>query len=890
MAISDVLMLVIWVILGIFAGGWFFTGVALAIAALASDDFRESWLRLRLVWLRVGLVAIALPILALGYTVFLPYVSGGSADTAAARNITMPDYDVKPWHSLPVQYDGRVMPFETACRQAMQQITGVSKFEATGGQESDIWAKTWKRMTGKKESIDAVAIVLQWMSLHGESYRAEFVDWENYPFILCPHHDLRKEIYKHLEEKGEQLTEEQKHGKYISPADLRSSPAFFTLLTDAQEKRRQDPEKATHIMSPEMRKAEEVSGRLELFDQISQNNPVAARRQRQHPDPFHFVALDKVPGGAWFAIGDLRESERDPDKWREEMHERLAHAPQLYIKPEIMDALRKFQEEVKSGQTQDALDKVKMAQPEQRQQLLEELKEVQKAHDSKLTRVSQFLHLRVAANKAEMDQLEHLLQSAALAGIDPEKDKEKFDAAVVDTVRTFLTRRDQQAVENLQARIGQAQKSHYHPDDPKFRMLHLDYLETRFPNVYRESAAWQEYPKEDAEQVLVSYFGVRDAYISGNADQFKAASEKFFQTLQSVSEKVTGSSYPGDDTTGIRLAGLMVGRPVANPSRSLLDLEMRYNRAQPFQWAWVLMLVSAAGFITYMVLKSRVSYWLALSVFLASMALQLFGFYARVVLAGRPPVSNMYETLIWVPFMCSSFALILELVYRRGVIALAGAVAATLGLIVSDLLPVELGAKISPIVPVLRSNYWLTIHVLTIVSSYAGGALAWMMGNIALALLAFGKPRLEMLKTLSQFSYRAMQIAVLLLAAGTFLGGWWAADSWGRFWGWDPKEVWALIALVCYVIPLHMRFIGWIKDFGLAVAAVICFAFIVFSWYGVNFVLAAGLHSYGFGTGSPWMIGWFALLNLEFVLATSLIYLTKTRPPLAPAAAELIEA
>ncbi len=128
MAISDVLMLVIWVILGIFAGGWFFTGVALAIAALASDDFRESWLRLRLVWLRVGLVAIALPILALGYTVFLPYVSGGSADTAAARNITMPDYDVKPWHSLPVQYDGRVMPFETACRQAMQQITGVSKF------------------------------------------------------------------------------------------------------------------------------------------------------------------------------------------------------------------------------------------------------------------------------------------------------------------------------------------------------------------------------------------------------------------------------------------------------------------------------------------------------------------------------------------------------------------------------------------------------------------------------------------------------------------------------------------------------------------------------------------------------------------------------------------
>jgi ABC-type transport system involved in cytochrome c biogenesis permease subunit len=209
---------------------------------------------------------------------------------------------------------------------------------------------------------------------------------------------------------------------------------------------------------------------------------------------------------------------------------------------------------------------------------------------------------------------------------------------------------------------------------------------------------------------------------------------------------------------------------------------------------------------------------------------------------------------------------------------------ATLGLVLADQLPLALDPKISPLLPVLRSNYWLTIHVLTIVSSYAGGTLAWGLGNIALTMLAFGTPRRELLKTLSQFTYRAMQIAVLLLAAGTFLGGWWAADSWGRFWGWDPKEVWALIALVCYVIPLHMRFIGWVKDFGLAVAAVLCYAAIVMSWYGVNFVLGAGLHSYGFGGGGPWWVFWAGLINIEYVLVCSLLYLNKSRVPASPPA------
>ena len=106
-----------------------------------------------------------------------------------------------------------------------------------------------------------------------------------------------------------------------------------------------------------------------------------------------------------------------------------------------------------------------------------------------------------------------------------------------------------------------------------------------------------------------------------------------------------------------------------------------------------------------------------------------------------------------------------------------------------------------------------------------------------------------MIKPLSNFIYRAMQVGVLLIAAGTILGGVWADASWGRFWGWDPKEVWALITLLVYLIPLHGRFAGWVTTFGLVVASVVCFLSVVMAWYGVNFVLGVGLHSYGFVEG-----------------------------------------
>ena len=106
---------------------------------------------------------------------------------------------------------------------------------------------------------------------------------------------------------------------------------------------------------------------------------------------------------------------------------------------------------------------------------------------------------------------------------------------------------------------------------------------------------------------------------------------------------------------------------------------------------------------------------------------------------------------------------------------------------------------------------------------------------------------------------------VLLLAAGTILGGVWANYSWGRFWGWDPKETWALIALLCYILTLHGRIAGWWTQFGLVVASVVCFLAVLMAWYGVNFVLGKGLHSYGFGLGGEMYVASFVGADLLFV-------------------------
>src|SRR5262249_19984530 len=157
---------------------------------------------------------------------------------------------------------------------------------------------------------------------------------------------------------------------------------------------------------------------------------------------------------------------------------------------------------------------------------------------------------------------------------------------------------------------------------------------------------------------------------------------------------------------------------------------------------------------------------------------------------------------------------------------------------------------------------------------YAAFALTLGLANVSLwHFFRADKPGASIrIASMNQLTYRAMQFGVVLLAAGTILGGVWADYSWGRFWGWDPKEVWALIALLCYVTILHARFTGWVGQFAFAAWSIVAFLSVIMAWYGVNFVLGVGLHSYGFSSGGFAPIATFVGLQMAWVGTVMLIY------------------
>lgn len=309
------------------------------------------------------------------------------------------------------------------------------------------------------------------------------------------------------------------------------------------------------------------------------------------------------------------------------------------------------------------------------------------------------------------------------------------------------------------------------------------------------------------------------------------------------------------------------------PEEKVMAREVRYNESHPFRKAWILYLCGLMV-LTFVKPSEKRSngYWAGFSLITAGFLMHIYGFTLRCLIAGRPPVTNMYESVIWVGFGAVLFALIFELIHSKRYYLMAASSGAVVCLVLADLLPTVLDPSIQPLTPVLRSNFWLTIHVLSITLGYAAFLLALGLGHIVLWKCALRPRESENIRSLHDALYRSLQVGVLLLAAGTILGGVWANYSWGRFWGWDPKEVWALIALLGYLAILHGRYAGWLREFGIAAWSVIAFQGVLMAWYGVNYVLGAGLHSYGFGTGGSVYVGIYVVLEILFVAWASMMH------------------
>jgi cytochrome c-type biogenesis protein CcsB len=307
--------------------------------------------------------------------------------------------------------------------------------------------------------------------------------------------------------------------------------------------------------------------------------------------------------------------------------------------------------------------------------------------------------------------------------------------------------------------------------------------------------------------------------------------------------------------------------PEVYPDPFKINVEVFYNEFHPYRWAWIFYLL---GFIliglTWLLNKDSFykPAWVAVSI---GLGFNIFGMILRTYLTGHPPVTNMYETVVWVGFGAIIFAMIMEAIYKWRFILLAGSAVGAFSLILANMAPAVLDKSLQPLEPVLRSNFWLTVHVMTITISYAAFFLAFALGDICMVYFLKGEKKYEaQIKAIVLSIYRCKQIGISFLAPGIILGGIWADYSWGRFWGWDPKETWALIALLGYLAVLHGRLVGWIKDFGMAASGIITFSLVIMAWYGVNFVLGAGLHSYGFGAGGVEYVSTFVAIHILFVI------------------------
>lgn len=323
-----------------------------------------------------------------------------------------------------------------------------------------------------------------------------------------------------------------------------------------------------------------------------------------------------------------------------------------------------------------------------------------------------------------------------------------------------------------------------------------------------------------------------------------------------------------NDTADALVAAVNANVPVPADVQRRVGLEVFYNNHKPFRLTAIAYGLALAALGLARVALRRPMLVIAGLLLAWGTAEQLLGLYLRAVILERVPVSNTYEVLLWMGLVAIAAGLIAQLISRKGWYLTAGLITSALCMLFAMLVPLQDQSNALP--PVLRSNYWLVVHVVTIVSSYAVLALAAVLGHVYLVKsVLLGKPE-DVSRTIGHplitQLYRSMQIGLVLLTAGTILGGVWAADSWGRFWGWDPKETWAAISIVVYFIILHARHVGWLRDFGMAAWSILAFLCIVWTFYGVNYVMASGLHSYGFGSGGEVWVGTAVLAEIVFLV------------------------
>jgi ABC-type transport system involved in cytochrome c biogenesis permease subunit len=299
------------------------------------------------------------------------------------------------------------------------------------------------------------------------------------------------------------------------------------------------------------------------------------------------------------------------------------------------------------------------------------------------------------------------------------------------------------------------------------------------------------------------------------------------------------------------------------------SFELRFNQMQPFYHSMVLYVGAFLLACTSWLCCPKGLRKTAMLILILSFLVHSFGMFSRMYLQGRPPVTNLYSSAIFVGWGAVLLGIVIERIFRDGIGAATAGMVGFITLVVAHHLGSS-GDTLEMMQAVLDSNFWLATHVIIITAGYSAMFLAGFLG-IAYVLLGVFTRILtrETAQKLTRMVYGVICFATLFSFVGTVLGGIWADQSWGRFWGWDPKENGALLIVLWCAIALHARWGGYIRQRGLMAMAIFGNAITAFSWFGVN-MLGVGLHSYGFmDKAFPWLLG-FVIAQCALVALTRL--------------------
>ncbi|MDO9181657.1 MAG: cytochrome c biogenesis protein CcsA [Bacteriovorax sp.] len=292
------------------------------------------------------------------------------------------------------------------------------------------------------------------------------------------------------------------------------------------------------------------------------------------------------------------------------------------------------------------------------------------------------------------------------------------------------------------------------------------------------------------------------------------------------------------------------------------ELELYYAKAGLASWALMLTILAFATLVLFK------NFNIALGLASISVVVQLVLIALRVIISGRAPITNMYETVLFSGFGSLTMALILGHFKKEKLFVFMGLGYNVCTLMMLNFANGMLTATISPLVPVLRDNFWLSTHVTMVILSYGALALSWILANSVLFRRKWGSIHKKEELVIADVIYTTLKWGTTMLAAGVILGGVWADYSWGRFWGWDPKETWSLIVLCTYMAILHGRHTSWIKTDRFITVTAGAFMSVMMAWFGVNYILATGLHSYGFSEGGAIFLGSFFLVQIVVLVVT----------------------